>query len=74
MMYAMSSHGPGGGIFELGAELRNLDDVEEAIATIAYRDAPLLNIVSTPACDWQTEIGPIGGLGQLAMRLAITSP
>jgi hypothetical protein len=29
MMYAMSSHGPGGGIFELGAELRNLDDVEE---------------------------------------------
>jgi hypothetical protein len=32
--------GPGGGIFELDGDLRNLD-VEEAIAIIAHRDAPL---------------------------------
>jgi hypothetical protein len=69
----MSIHGPGGGIFELGADLRNLD-VEEAIAIIAHRDAPLPNIVSTPARDRQAELGPIGGLGQLAMRPAIKLP
>jgi hypothetical protein len=73
MMYAMSTHGLGGGIFELGADLRNLD-VEEVIATIAHRAAPLPNIVSTPAYDRQREIGPIGGLGQFAKRLAIISP
>jgi hypothetical protein len=73
MMDAMSTHGPGGGIFDLGMDLRNRY-VEEAIATIAHPDAPMPNVVFRHRRDRQAEIGPIGGLGQFAMGLAITSP